>query len=388
MVRILFVDDEPMVLDGIRRMLIAQRNKWDMKFAVSGDVALQVCANSPVDIIVTDMRMPEMDGATLLENIAQQYPDMIRVVLSGHSELNAALRAMNVAHQYLAKPCDGPALLQTLTDALALRERLTNTRVRQLANRLGNLPSIPDTFTRINRLLADPASSMSDVANAIAHDPALTGKVLHLANSAFFGPSRHATSLPAATAMLGIAAIRHLVLTAEVFDALPIREGTRGISVAQLQEHSSLVGRIAASLEPGAPWCDDAFAAGLLHDVGILVLAARMPAEFDQIQLFVEAGAPRAEAERAVLGVDHGEIAGYLLGLWGLPATIIEAVAGHVNFRPEQALPLTVSSAVGVANHLARELAAKQCPGTESVTGPDWDRWREAAATLTRQEAA
>ncbi len=388
MIRILFVDDEPMVLDGIRRMLLSERSQWEMKFAVSGDVALQVCANAPVDVIVSDMRMPEMDGATLLETVAEKYPEMIRVVLSGHSELSAALRAMNVAHQYLAKPCEGPALIQTLKDALQLRDRLTNTRVRQLANRLGTLPSIPQSFTRINRLLADPASNMTDVADAISADPALSGKVLHLANSAFFGPSRHATSLPAATAMLGIAAIRHLVLTAEVFDALPVHAGTRGVSPQELQAHSSLVGRIASALEPSAPWCDDAFAAGLLHDIGILVLAARMPAEFDQIQLFVEAGAPRAEAERAVLGVDHGEIASYLLGLWGLPATIIEAVARHVHFRLDDALPLNVTSAVGVANHIARELARPDDPALARPGGEHWERWRGIAASMMHTEAA
>ncbi|MCC6653467.1 MAG: HDOD domain-containing protein [Candidatus Eisenbacteria bacterium] len=388
MVRILFVDDEPMVLDGIRRMLIGQRREWEMQFAISGDVALQVCANSPVDVIVTDMRMPDMDGATLLERVAQLYPDMIRVVLSGHSEMEAALRALNVAHQYLTKPCEGPLLLQTVRDAIHLRERLTNDRVRQLANRLGGLPSAPATFTRINRLLADPSSSLADVARAISEDPALTGKVLHLANSAFFGKAHQATSLQAATALLGVDAIRHLVLTAEVFDALPLSKSARGMSMEALQKHSSLVAHIASSLEPEAPWRDDAFAAGLLHDIGVLVLAARMPDEFDQIQLFVEAGAVRSEVERAMLGVDHAEIAGYLLALWGLPGQIIDAVVSHVNFHPEGLGDLTVASAVSVADILARELDGLRCGAGCSPDDERWNRWREVARLATQQEAA
>ena len=388
MVRILFVDDEPMVLDGIRRMLLGQRREWEMQFAISGDVALQLCANSPVDVIVTDMRMPEMDGATLLEQIAQRYPDMIRVVLSGHSELDAALRALNVAHQYLAKPCEGPALLQTLRDALLLRARLTNDRVRQLANRLGSLPSVPRTFSRINRLLADPASNMADVAGAISEDPALTGKVLHLANSAFFGRAHHATSLHAATALLGVAAIRHLVLTAEMFDALPLGKGARGVTVEALQRHSSLVAHVASSLEPGAPWCDDAFAAGLLHDVGVLILAARMPQDFEQIQMFVEAGAVRSEAERAVLGVDHAEIGGYLLALWGLPASIIDAVVSHVSFDPSEVGELDVRSAVGVANVLTREVEGTAPAQRPAPVDARWNRWRAIARAVPHEEAA
>ncbi|MCC6650938.1 MAG: HDOD domain-containing protein [Candidatus Eisenbacteria bacterium] len=388
MVRILFVDDEPMVLDGIRRMLLGQRREWEMQFAISGDVALQLCANTPVDVIVTDMRMPEMDGATLLEQISRQYPDMIRVVLSGHSELDAALRAMNVAHQYLAKPCEGPVLVQTLRDALQLRARLTNDRVRQLANRLGTLPSVPRTFSRINRLLADPACSMADVAGAISEDPALTGKVLHLANSAFFGRAHQATSLLAATALLGVAAIRHLVLTAEMFEALPLSHGSRGLTLEGLQRHSSLVGHIASSLEPEAPWCDDAFAAGLLHDVGVLILAARMPEDFEQIQLFVEAGAVRSEAERAVLGVDHAEIAGYLLALWGLPASIIDAVVSHVTFDPSGVGRLDVRSAVGVANVLANELEKSATAKRVAPADDRWNHWRSIARAVPHEEAA
>ena len=145
---------------------------------------------------------------------------------------------------------------------------------------------------------------------------------------------------------------------------------------------------IAASLVPDAPWRDDAYAAGLLHDVGVLVLASRMPVEFAAIQLRVEAGEPRSRVERELLGADHGEIAGYLLGLWGLPDNIVGAIAAHTSFREDQVGTLDVNSALGVASVLAREWLDEPLCGRARPEGPNWDEWRERARSVLAQEAA
>lgn len=391
MVSILFVDDQPLVLDGIRRMLLAHRRTWSMRFATSGDEALQVCANDHVDLIVTDMRMPEMDGATLLEHIAHQYPDMIRVVLSGHSELEAALRAMNVAHQYLAKPCEGPAIAHTLRRALVLRDRLPDSRVRQIVNRLGVLPSLPGAVTRLQRMLSDPTPNMSEVTEALGREPGIASKVLQLANSAFFGPAQHVASLHVAAPLLGLSALRHLASNVQKFEPPQIRGGAPGIHPIAFERHGATVAGIAASLVPDAPWRDDAYAAGLLHDVGVLVLAARMPADFAAIQARVDAGEPRSIVERELLGTDHGEIAGYLLGLWGLPDSIVDAVAAHTRFRADEAGELDeldVNSALGVASVLAREWLDEPLYGRTRPEGPRWDEWRDRARGALEREAA
>lgn len=388
MVSILFVDDQPLVLDGIRRMLLAHRRTWSMRFATSGDEALHVCANDHVDLIVTDMRMPEMDGATLLEHIAHQYPDMIRVVLSGHSELEAALRAMNVAHQYLAKPCEGPAIAQTLKRALALRDRLPDTRVRQIVNRFGVLPSLPEAASRLQRMLSDPTPNMTEVTGALAREPAIASKVLQLANSAFFGPAQHVASLHVAASLLGLSALRHLAASAQKLELPPHSGGVPGIHPLAYERHCATVASIASSLVPDAPWSDDAYAAGLLHDIGVLVLASRMPVEFAAIQRRVEAGEPRSQVERELLGADHGEIAGYLLGLWGLPDSIVAAITAHTRFRPDEIGTLDVSGALGVASVLTREWLDEPLCGRARPEGPRWDEWRARARGVLAQEAA
>ncbi|MFN8587122.1 MAG: HDOD domain-containing protein [Candidatus Eisenbacteria bacterium] len=388
MVTILFVDDQPLVLDGIRRMLIGHRREWSMRFATSGEEALRACAEARVDAIVSDMRMPEMDGATLLESVAQRHPDTIRIVLSGHSELEAALRAMDVAHQYLAKPCEGPAIANALTRTLRQRERLPQPRVRQLVNRLGALPSLPGALRRLRRLLAEPSPALGDVCAGLCHDPALAGKVLQLANSAFFGPSQCLTSVPVAASLLGMSALRHLVTNARTFDPPAVRAAVDALDTEAFERHVVTTARLAAKLEPEAAWCDDAFAAGLLHDAGVLLVAERMPDESAEIQRRVRQGVPRARAEREVIGTDHGEIAGYLFGLWGLPESIVEAVGAHVAFSPSDVEALDARRAVGVASQLATELLGDEVPGRERPSGELWDWWREQAEHGPRQEAA
>lgn len=386
MIRVLFVDDEPRVLDGIRRMLLAQRSVWDMQFATGGEQALALAREGEFDLIVTDMRMPEMDGATLLEHFRSRYPGTIRVVLSGHSELESALRAMAVAHQYLSKPCEGAVLVDTLQQALSLRQWLTNDQLRDLVHRIGSLPTVPSTYTQLTRALADTSCAIEGVAQLIAKDQGLAGKVLQMANSAFFGRSRSAKSLQAAVALLGTVSVKHLVLTAELFTSLP---GMTAESIEELQRHASLVARIASTLEPGAAWKDDAFSAGLLHDAGVLLIAVRLPQEAAQVTLFIETGhMRRVDAERAVLGVHHGQLAGYLFSLWGLPGPMVAAIAGHPEVDLAQVVQLDVTAAVAVADHLAHEAEGTLPAHAIIPQGAQWDAWRAHANELFSEEAA
>ena len=387
-VTILFVDDQPLVLDGIRRMLLAHRREWSMRFAVSGEDALHLCAAGPVDVIVSDMRMPEMDGAALLELVAQRHPDTIRIVLSGHSELEAALRAMDVTHQYLAKPCEGPMIARTLERALRQRDRLQQVDVRQIVNRLGVLPSLPRPLRRLRQLLAEPAPPMAEVADAICREPAIAGKVLQLANSAFFGPSQRVSSVPVAASLLGLSALRHVVEGAQVFSPPAPRGGCCSLDPDAFARHAVATARLASALEPEAPWVADAYAAGLLHDVGVLVIASRLPDQFCEIQARVAAGATRSAAEKAVIGADHGEIAAYLLGLWGLPAEVVDAVGAHVRFDDGAIEALDTAAAVGVASQLAHELEDEAPPARPRPQGETWDWWRERARLAPEREAA
>ena len=139
--KILFVDDEPMVLQGLRRMLRSLAGGWDMTFVESGAEALEQLAATPFDVVVTDMRMPVMKGAELLERVRTLHPRAIRLILSGQSSEETMLASVGPAHQFLAKPCDANRLKDTVRRACALRGLLDNVNLQRLLSQLGSLPS-------------------------------------------------------------------------------------------------------------------------------------------------------------------------------------------------------------------------------------------------------
>ena len=130
--QILFVDDDRKVLDGLRRMLSDKRREWDMLFAENGPAALEIMAANPVDVIVTDMRMPGMDGAELLDKVQEAHPGVVRLMLSGYTEKESLGKAFPPSHQFLSKPCPKDLLVSTIDNALQSRDLLASTGLRSL----------------------------------------------------------------------------------------------------------------------------------------------------------------------------------------------------------------------------------------------------------------
>lgn len=191
---ILFVDDESNVLDGLRRMLRPMRRDWSMNFVDSGEAALEHISHEGCDVIVSDMRMPGMDGVELLGTVGQECPKAVRIALSGHAEMEMLLESVCAAHQYLAKPCDDETLKATIERACALRDLLSDERLTGLVTQLDSLPSLPTLYTEVTEELARSDSSLARAGEIIGKDVAMSAKVLQLVNSAFFGlrwPCRH-----------------------------------------------------------------------------------------------------------------------------------------------------------------------------------------------------
>ena len=151
MKRVLFVDDEQKVLDGLQRMLYPMRNEWRMAFVTSGREALERLAQSEYDVLVTDLRMPEMSGLDLLAKVVSLYPQVVRMVLSGVADQEIAVRSATLAHQYLVKPCDAATLRATVGRAFSLRVMLDDPVLKQLISSLHSLPSVPSVYLRLMR---------------------------------------------------------------------------------------------------------------------------------------------------------------------------------------------------------------------------------------------
>ncbi len=354
---ILFVDDEPSILQGLQRMLRPMRREWDMTFCPGGQEALRAMAEEPFDVVVTDMRMPGMDGAALLTEVSRQHPQVVRIVLSGQSSKEATLKSVGVAHQFLAKPCDPEKLKQTVNQAFALRDLLSDETLKQALSRLNSVPSVPALYTEIMEELKYPDASVKRIGDIVAEDPGMTAKILQLVNSAFFGLPRQVSSPAQAASLLGTETIRALVLSIDVFSQF---EGAavEGLAPESVQKHcaeTAAIARQIATVEKATIEIVDAsFMAGFLHDVGKLILAQNMSDQYREVMVHMrEKGVPLCEAERAVLGATHAEVGAYLLGLWGLPESMVEAAAFHhcpSKSFGDSFVPLT---AVHVANALA-----------------------------------
>ncbi|NOU31850.1 MAG: HDOD domain-containing protein [Polyangiaceae bacterium] len=327
MKRILFVDDEPQLLDGLRDLLSKQRKQWDMVFALGGQAALVECARAPFDVVVSDIRMPGMDGVALLTQIKQRYPATARIVLSGHAERDATVKALPVAHQFLSKPCEADTLRTVVDRACRLQRLLHDEAVRRVVGHLDRLPSVPRTYWELTQAAAAPDVGMADLGKIVEKDAAMTVKVLQLVNSSYFGLPRKQSSVQQAVSYLGIELLKSLVLSAHVFaTATPKVEA---FSMNRLQEESVLTARIAKRILGDDASAMEAYTAALVHEVGQIVLAISVPDRFGNALCVSGAGRALHLAEQDALGVTHAEVGAYLLGLWGLPLSIVEAVAYH-----------------------------------------------------------
>jgi len=365
--RILFVDDESKILDGLQRMLHADRKRWDMEFAVGGEAALQACEKASFDVVISDMRMPGMDGATLLGHIRDRYPSTARIILSGYSEVTLVARSVHVAHRFLAKPCDASQLRSMIERVCTLQDVLCTPEIRAVIGTVGELPSLSTSYNALTQALSRPDTSISQVADILEHDVAMSAKVLQLVNSAFFGLAQTVTSLQSAASYLGMETIKNLVLVSEAFRVfVPDSRIPQSVFEAiQLQAQRTAAIAVVLPLEPKAR--DVTVLSALLQDVGRLVLASKMPDKFcSVVERARERGCEPFQAEEEMLGTSHAEIGAYLLGLWGLPNLAVEAIAHH--HHPDRIPHSGFDSSVALytAALLAYELEAH--PGDETGT--------------------
>jgi HD-like signal output (HDOD) protein len=363
--RILLVDDEQFVLDGLRNMLRGRRRDWDMSFACGSDAALGLLQQQTFDVVVSDMHMPRMGGAALLARVKELQPRAIRIVLSGQTDARTAMSTVFVAHRFLAKPCDPEVFRKVVDRACGLASTLASPELRAAAGDVAALPAVPRTYLALCRALARPNASIKDVLAVIQGDVGLCAKVLQVVNSPFFGFPRRITGLHEAVSYLGTEAVKNLALAVEAFARAPGRA-----SCEDLQRHSLLTAQLASRFMAGNTGrAEEAFVAGLLHNIGRLITVP-----------------PGAAAD----GIDSSLLGAYLLDLWGLPHTVVEAVAHHDQPRHLEHQDFDVVDAVYLADRLAsRALAADDVPELDEqylsdrgITGERLDGWNEMARTF------
>jgi len=329
--RILFVDDEPRILQGTRRMLRGRRPEWEVATADSGAEALDKLASQPFDVVITDMRMPGMDGAELLVQVQVRFPDTVRIILSGHSDTTASLRSIFVAHQFVAKPIAAEDLLETLERALSLGDLIRDEKIRRVVGSVQSLPDPPRIYFECARALESPDSSSASITAIIEQDPSLVAKILQVANSAFFGLPQRTSDLEHAISYLGTETIKEIVLAVEALHVKGKVTRVGPIALDTIAELSVLAARLTKHLPAASREIRQQLrTAALLHDVGYLMLLEKDPEDIARTVELAEAESISfAAACRALSGPDPASVGAYLLGAWGLPAPVVAAVCDH-----------------------------------------------------------
>jgi HD-like signal output (HDOD) protein/CheY-like chemotaxis protein len=385
---VLFVDDEPRVLDGLRRMLRGQRNRWEMSFAGGGVEALAVLGERHCDVVVSDFRMPEIDGAALLEKVRTMSPDTARIILSGQTSADNVMRVMTLAHQFLNKPATSEEIIEAIELVLGAQETTsTSAGIISDVSGVSSLPSPPALLAELLAVLEDENVSASSIGMVIEGDPAVAAKILNLANSSACTAGRRLADVTQAVALLGTNVVRGLVLLHDIVSVFAEGVHLPAAWMDALNTHSVQCAQLVNRLSAGKVWAPHAFTAGLLHEVGQLVLATSRPEQFGIIVgqwrqageaaetagSTPEAEVPGAQAlcdlEFGGLGTSHSDAGASLLSLWGLPSDIVEAAAGHARSETPAAAE-DLNSAVALAHAVVERELGPVC-GTRPISPLD-----------------
>lgn len=341
--RVMLVAEACGSLAQLQNELHAAGRHWELLGAADTKSALARLEQGAVDVVIASLGLPGSDGMQLLRLMRMRYPDVIRLALTDSGDRQAAVRAMDVAHQCVAQPCQPLQVADVVERAVALRHLLHSAELRRIIGQVERLPSAPRMYMQLRGILGDGECDARSVCELLDQDPGLTAKVLQMANSALFSGGAAIHSVQQALMRIGLDALRIVVLTNEVFDA------HRGPALADLRRRAVMASHLAARMaEPHER--EQARTAALLAEVGLLVPA-------------VEALCA-AEAGRSACAPTPTEVGAYLLGLWGLPLGIVEAVAHH---RQPMRVAQSHFGVLGIV-HVAAALSRGEAPDADYVT--------------------
>ena len=319
---IVVVDPNAGVAEGLKRSIAEFGLDWSVE-SIADLAAADAAADA--DVLVSGLA-DDADQERGLAALRARHPDAVRVLLLGPGQEAGAMDVLEGAHRVLQKPLAPEELIDAVEGIGELRELLDSPLLKKSVGRVDSLPAAPRMYFQLARLMRDPDVGLGQVADQLSQDPALVARVLKLCNSAYFSAGREITDPRSAVTRLGMRTVQQLVLATEAFGrAAGVSAGEREAMQDRALRTSRLAGRLLAG-----PSAELAATAGLLAEVGRLL----PPPEED------------------VPAPEYTEAGAYLLGLWGLPMPIVEAVAFHRQPRRRRASGFWVTGALHVATAL------------------------------------
>ncbi len=357
--RILFVRCGTDVLQSVEYARRAMRDQWDIIVTSGESEALQFLGRHAFDVLVAELRTPPAPGIQFFRDAAGLSPDTVRVALTEPADRRRSREPVRAINQYILKPCSATALRSAVARACMFREALfTGTSLQPLIARMHALPLPADPYEELMEELDEPAASLQRVAELLDRDQSLTVKLLELVNSAAFGLRSAVRSASRAVGILGLHRTRSIVTALYVFSQFD------GFSIPDIDrdnfwDHSLKVGSLAQAIarfeKEDSEFVECCYTAGLLHDVGKLILALHHQTLYGTLALAVGGGVPMKDMETAAFKTDHAQVGSVFLGLWGLPDRIIDAVAFHHDPRQSVHHAFTPLAAVHAADALFYE---------------------------------
>lgn len=367
--RVLFVDDEPFALEVLQRIFEPLRAEWHMEFVNSGEEALARLDEVQFDAIVSDLKMPVMNGVELLERVMRNHPTVSRIVLSAQADEDLIFQTVQTAHQFISKTSDPKLLVKKIRKVVLLRNSRMTPELVETVSSIERLPSMPQVYCDLVEALANPDADLQDIAGIVERDAAVGAKLLQLSNSAFFGLRGEVSGISQAINFLGVETVRYLVLMVGVCEQFHSQHFSKKF-VESIWSHSvqtaNFARLIAESEHTSLAMAEQSFVAGLLHDIGKLIFAEHLSKTYSEVLEFARVHhMPIWRVEKQLLKATHGDVGAYLLDLWGLPEGVTRAVALHhepVAVDGDNVDPLAI---VHAANHFAHEISQPESKSSE-----------------------
>lgn len=399
---ILLIDDDTQDLQSLVAALEGKKGLWQIEpLSAISEAAEFARAFEPM-VVVADYSLEGTDGVTLLRQIRKNQPGVHTFVLVTAEEREAIGGEVEDGIQFLPKPCPPEQLIGEVQRTIAIESWLGNPRIQEIVAKMGEFPCLPPLYLKVVNLLNSRGAGADQIGEAIAGDLAMSAKILQTVNSSYYGYEEKVSEIPHAVSILGVDAVKTLVLAIQVFGKLGHSPTHKAIA-DELWHHSMSVAVAARRLmkfETGhEKAAEDAYTAGLLHDLGKLILLNAVPGKSEQAREQASSGKrPLWQVENELIGANHAEIGAYVLARWGIPVSIVEAAALH--HQPVNAFGarFTTLSAVHVANALVNARKSGQGPNPEALPeeaylqeiGKDgsWEVWQEVVAGRVTQRSA
>ena len=367
--RILVLIDDVATLAQVEPHFTELPDYWKVHVTQTADNALCLLEQVPFELIFVDLKAGPFASLQFLHQVWTRHPSVIRFLLANSLPADLMVSCALGPHQVLQKPLDATVIRAALDRAKLVDQLFQNKDLQSLVSRIRTFPSRPTVYVEIMKELRSSTASSQTVGELVARDLAISTKLLQITNSAFFGFGRPISAPSDAVLLMGMETTAALVLGIEAFARL---DNVKLVyfSTDQVWKHCQCVANAARALTnfmtKDETLSHDAYTAALLHDIGKLALAVNLQEPYrDALNLGREKKLPAWQVERQAFGATHAEAGAYLLSLWGLPAKIIEAVAGHHLPARELSSEFTALTGLHLANAFENSFARERNGETE-----------------------